>query len=245
MTEQVFRQDAYLKHCEATVFAVNERGGIVLDRTVFYAASGGQPGDRGVLVMADGAEIAIATTVYDADKQTIVHVPAAPGSLPAAGARVTARLDWPTRHRHMRVHTALHLLCSLVPFPVTGGQIGADGGRLDFDISDPEAVDKDDLTARLNALIAAGHGVSERWISAAEMAANPHLVRTLSVKPPMGAGKVRLVSIGIDGAVDLQPCGGTHVRSTAEIGGLVVDRIENKGKQNRRIRIALLDGAPA
>jgi len=245
MTEQIFRNDAYSHECPARVVAVNERGGIVLDRTVFYATSGGQPGDAGVLVLEDGREIAIATTVYDADKTTIVHVPAEAGEAPPVGVRVTARLDWARRHRHMRVHTALHLLCSLVPFPVTGGQIAADGGRLDFDIADPEAVKKDELTARINELIAADHRLSERWISDAEMEANPQLVRTMSVKPPMGAGRVRLVSIGEEGSVDLQPCGGTHVRSTGEIGGVAVDKIENKGKQNRRIRIVLLDQPPA
>ncbi len=244
MTEKVYHQDAYQRECEATVLAVNERGGFVLDRTVFYATSGGQPGDKGVIVTADGTEIAIATAVYDADKETIVHVPAMPGDVPPVGSKVTVRLDWAARHRHMRVHTALHLLCSLVPFPVTGGQIAADGGRLDFDIDNPEAVNKDDLTAGINALIAADHRLSERWISDEEMAANPQLVRTMSVKPPMGSGRVRLVAIGEGGAVDLQPCGGTHVRSTGEIGGIVVDKIENKGKQNRRIRITLLDSAP-
>ncbi len=244
MTEQIFRIDAYSHECPATVVAVNERGGIVLDRTVFYATSGGQPGDSGVLVLEDGREIVIATTVYDADKHTIVHVPAEPGEAPPVGAQVTARLDWNRRHRHMRVHTALHLLCSLVPFPVTGGQIAADGGRLDFDIADPEAVNKEELTAKINELIAADHPLSERWISDAEMEANPQLVRTMSVKPPSGAGRVRLISIGEGGVVDLQPCGGTHVRSTGEIGGVVVEKIENKGKQNRRIRIALVDQPP-
>ena len=159
--------------------------------------------------------------------------------MPAAGDQVSLKLDWDTRHRHMRVHTALHLLCSLVPFPVTGGQIAADGGRLDFDIDNPELVDKDDLNARLAELISADHPVSQRWISDAELEANPDLVRTMSVKPPMGSGKVRLVAIGEDGSVDLQPCGGTHVRSTGEIGGIQVTKIENKGKQNRRIRLAL------
>ena len=245
MTEQLYRADAYLQTCQARVLGTSERGGIVLDRTVFYPTSGGQPGDAGVLVAAGGRPFAVATAVYDADKATIVHVPATAGDVPETGALVTARLDWPTRHRHMRVHTALHLLCALVPFPVTGGQIAADGGRLDFDIADPDAVSKEDLTARINALIAADHRLGERWISDEEMAANPQLVRTMSVKPPMGAGRVRLVAIGENDAVDLQPCGGTHVRSTAEIGGIAVERIENKGKQNRRIRLALLDGPPA
>jgi misacylated tRNA(Ala) deacylase len=152
---------------------------------------------------------------------------------------VIATLDWDQRHKFMRVHSALHLLCSLIPFPVTGGQIGAGDGRLDFDIQDAGALNKDDLSAQLNALVAADHPISERWISDEELDANPGLVRTMAVKPPRGSGRVRLVAIGTDGSVDLQPCGGTHVRSTAEIGQVAVTKIEKKGKQNRRVRIAL------
>lgn len=238
MTEQLYRADAYLRDCTARVLAVNERGGIVLDRTVFYASAGGQPGDAGVLEIDGGGSCPIATTVYDADKTTIVHVPAEGAAAPAAGQSVRAVLDWTTRAKLMRMHTGLHLLCALVKFPVTGGQVGAAEGRLDFDIEDASLVDKDQLTADLNALIAADHPVSERWISDAELEANPHLVRTMAVKPPMGTGRVRLVLIGEDGAVDMQPCGGTHVRSTGEIGPVAVTRIEKKGKLNRRIRVA-------
>src|SRR5881394_3703736 len=238
MTEQLYRTDAYLRDCTARVLAVNERGGIVLDRTVFYAAAGGQPGDKGSLEVDGGGTCPIATTVYDADKATIVHV-AADGSVrPAPGQSVRAVLDWDTRSKLMRMHTTLHLLCALVKFPVTGGQVNPDDSRLDFDIEDASAVDKDKLTADLNALIAADHPVSERWITDAELAANPQLVRTMAVKPPMGSGRVRLVVIGEGGAVDLQPCGGTHVKSTGEIGKIAVTRIEKKGKLNRRIRIA-------
>lgn len=236
-TEQLFRSDAYLRDCTANVLAINERGGIVLDRTVFYPMAGGQPGDRGGLELDGGSTCPIATTVYDAER-AIVHVPAEGAAVPPVGSGVRLVLDWDMRHRHMRMHTALHLLCSLVKFPVTGGQIGADEGRLDFDITDASAVDKDGLTAALNALVAADHPVSQRWITEEELDANPHLVRTMSVKPPRGAGRVRLVVIGENGSVDLQPCGGTHVRSTAEIGQIAVSRIEKKGKQNRRIRIA-------
>jgi misacylated tRNA(Ala) deacylase len=236
MTEQLYRTDPYLKDCQAKVVAINDRGGIVLDRTVFYPSAGGQPGDKGSLRIK-GTECPIATTVWDTDKVTIAHVPSDGAVPPQVGDAAHAALDWDTRYKHMRMHTALHLLCSLIKFPVTGGQIGAEEGRLDFDISDPSAVEKDRLTADLNALVAAGHPVSERWISDAELEANPHLVRTMSVKPPMGSGRVRLVVIGDNGAVDLQPCGGTHVRSTAEIGRLAVAKIENKGKQNRRVRI--------
>jgi misacylated tRNA(Ala) deacylase len=238
MTEQLYRSDAYMRECTARVLTVNERGGIVLDRTVFYAAAGGQPGDKGALELAGGAGCPIATTVYDADKTTIVHVPAEGAARPAAGEPVRAVVDWSFRSPLMRMHTTLHLLCSLVKFPVTGGQVNPDDSRLDFDIDDPSAVDKERLTAELNALIAADHPVTERWITDAELEANPGLVRTMSVKPPMGTGRVRLVVIGEGGSVDMQPCGGTHVRRTGEIGPVVVTKIEKKGKLNRRIRVS-------
>ena len=238
MSSALFRDDAYRQSCEATVQAINERGGIVLDQTVFYAAGGGQPGDAGTMSF-DGQTCAIATTVYDADRSTIVHVPAEGAAAPQPGTKVELELDWAQRHKFMRVHTALHLLCSIIKFPVTGGQIGAGDGRLDFDIADAGAIDKDEVAARLNELIVADHAVSERWITDAELEANPGLVRTMSVKPPMGSGKVRLVAIGEDGAVDLQPCGGTHVRSTAEIGSVTIPKVEKKGRQNRRVRLSL------
>jgi misacylated tRNA(Ala) deacylase len=238
MTEQLYRADAYQRDCNARVLGVNERGGIILDRTVFYAAAGGQPGDKGAIELEGGGSCPIATTVYDSDKTGIVHVAAAGSSLPAVGQTVRALLDWDTRHRLMRMHTCLHLLCSLVKFPVTGGQVNTDDSRLDFDIEDPSKVDKDTLTRELNALIAADHPVSDRWISDAELEANPSLVRTLSVKPPMGTGRVRLVVIGEGGSIDLQPCGGTHVKRTGEIGAVAITKIENKGKMNRRIRVS-------
>lgn len=237
-TERLHVADAYLKDCEATVTGINERGGLLLDRTVFYATGGGQPGDSGRLSAPDRAPVIIATTVHG--DGNIVHVPAEAGPLPAEGDTVRAEIDWERRHRHMRVHTLLHLMLSLVPFPMTGGQIGTDGGRIDFDISDPDKVTKDGLTEALNRLIAEDHPVSERWISDEELLDRPDLVRTMSVKPPMGTGRVRLVQIGADGAVDLQPCGGTHVRSTKEIGPVEVTKMEKKGRLNRRIRVALL-----
>jgi misacylated tRNA(Ala) deacylase len=237
MTELLFRTDAYLRETPAKVLLVSDGGGIVLDRTVLYASAGGQPGDRGVVVHA-GGECPIATTVYDAaDKSTVVHLAAEGAPRPRAGDAVTIAVDWDHRHKLMRMHTALHLLCSLVKHPVTGGQVGVDEGRLDFDIEDAAAADKDALTAGLMALIHADHPVSERWITDAELAAKPTLVRTMSVKPPTGTGRVRLVAIGEGGSVDLQPCGGTHVRSTAEIGRVAVTKIEKKGRINRRIRV--------
>lgn len=235
-TEELFRADAYRKSCDATVFEVNGRGGVVLDRSVFYAAGGGQPGDAGMLGRADGFAAAVATTVYG-DSGEIVHVLGEDAARPAVGDVVTATLNWPRRHRHMRMHTALHLLSVLLPYPVTGGQIGVDEGRLDFDI--PEAgLDKDALTEELARLIAADHPVSDQWITDAELDQNPGLVKTMSVQPPRGAGKVRLIKIG---DIDLQPCGGTHVASTAEIGDVFVAKLEKKGRQNRRVRLRFRD----
>ena len=236
MTELLFREDAYLKSVNAVVQSINERGGIVLDKTNFYATAGGQPGDKGTMAF-NGKPIEIATTIYD-EMKNVVHVPASAGDLPGPGAAVTLTLDWRTRYRNMRAHTMMHLLCACVPYPVTGGSISDDGGRIDFDIPEGQIPDKEELAARINQLILEDHKVSFRWISDEEMEANLHLVRTMSVKPPMGTGKVRLVMIGDEGKVDLQPCGGTHVKSTAEIGPVRVSKIESKGKINRRIRLA-------
>jgi misacylated tRNA(Ala) deacylase len=233
-TELLFRADPYLAEAEATVLSVNDRRGIVLDRTVFYATGGGQPGDAGRLSREGGAPITIATAVYGEDKAEIVHVPGEAAPLPEPGERVTAALDWERRYRHMRIHTGLHLLSVVLPFPVTGGAVGAEEGRLDFDLEGGEVPAKEEIEERLNALIAADHLVSQEWITDEELLANPGLVKTMKVKPPMGSGRVRLIRIG---DIDLQPCGGTHVRSTAEIGRLAVGRMESKGRQNRRVRI--------
>jgi misacylated tRNA(Ala) deacylase len=239
MTILLFREDAFLKTTEAIVLSVSERGGIVLDQTNFYAAAGGQPGDIGTMTFG-GKTIAIASTVYD-EAKNIVHVPASNDVLPATGDKVTLKLDWGIRYRNMRAHTMMHLLCACVPFPVTGGSISEDGGRIDFDIPEGRIPDKEALAARINQLITENHAVTFRWIKDEEMEANLHLVRTMSVKPPMGTGKVRLVMIGVEGRVDLQPCGGTHVHATGEIGPIRVAKIENKGKINRRIRLAFAE----
>ncbi|NQV22392.1 MAG: alanyl-tRNA editing protein [Rhodospirillales bacterium] len=236
-TLEQFREDAYLKVCEAAVVGVNDRGGIVLDQTVFYPLGGGQPGDSGVLRRADGSEIKIALTVYDKDTGEIVHVPEEGEPRPAEGERVTAQIDWDRRHKMMRMHTAMHLLCSLVPCPVTGGQVGDEKSRLDFDMGDYQA-DKQALTDALNALVTADHPVGASWISDEDLDAQPDLVRTMSVQPPRGSGRVRLIDVG-NGAVDLQPCGGTHVARTGEIGRVRIGKIENKGKHNRRVNILL------
>ncbi len=234
MTRFLFRDDAYLSSTPATVLEVTAEGGVVLDQTVFYAASGGQPGDSGRLVLADGTSLVIATAIHpDGDKTRIVHVPSEGQTLPAVGDTVTAELDWDRRHRLMRMHTALHLLSVVFPFPVTGGQIGEDKGRLDFDMPEvPENLDA--LAAELNAMIAADHPVTSEWITDAEMEERADLIKTMKVKPPMGQGRVRLVRIG---DVDLQPCGGTHVASTGEIGAVALGKIEKKGKQNRRVSL--------
>jgi len=236
-TECLFRDDSYLKECTARVVAVTEQGGIVLDRTVFYANSGGQPGDSGALSTADGKTVPIANAVYtDAAKSEIAHVPAAGAPALSVGDAVSVAIDWDRRHARMRMHTALHLLSAVLPYAVTGGSVGEAESRLDFDI--PEAgLDKDAIAAKVNEMIASGAAVSDRWISDAELEANPGLVKTMSVKPPMGTGRVRLIEIA---GLDLQPCGGTHVRNVAEIGPVRVTQIEKKGKQNRRVRIALV-----
>jgi misacylated tRNA(Ala) deacylase len=235
MTERLFLEDSYLANASATVISAGPEG-IVLDRTPFYARSGGQPGDAGTLLWA-GGEAAIADTIKG-DGETILHVPAADAALPAVGAAVEAAIDWPRRQRLMRMHTTLHLLCSLIPgAAVTGGQIGLDKSRLDFDLPEPPA--KAELESDLNALIAADHLVSHEWVDETVLDSDPGLVRTLSVKPPRGGGRVRLVRIGsAEAPVDLQPCGGTHVSHTGEIGTMLVLKIENKGRQNRRITVA-------
>ncbi|MBT7361451.1 MAG: alanyl-tRNA editing protein [Rhodospirillaceae bacterium] len=240
-TDTVFRDDAYAKTCDATIVSVNDLGGIVLDRTVFYPTGGGQPGDSGFLRLADGASIEMATTVKgreeDGGPDVIVHVPAEGQVSPTPGTKVTAEIDWARRHRMMRVHTCLHLLSAVVEFPVTGGQVNDGKGRLDFAI--PESnLDKGEITAKLNELIAGNHAVDQDWITDAELAAQPDLVKTMSVKPPSGAGQVRLIRIA---GQDLQPCGGTHVANTSEIGPVTVTKIESKGRQNRRVAISLND----
>jgi misacylated tRNA(Ala) deacylase len=234
-TDCLFREDSYLQDCNATVVGLTDAGGLVLDRTVFYAASGGQPADRGALTTASGDAVAIAGASYaDADKSVIAHLPAAASPQLKVGEPVRGAIDWELRYARMRMHTALHLLSAVLPFPVTGGAVGEREGRLDFDI--PEAgLDKDEITSKLAEMIAADAEVRSRWITDTELAAQPNLVKTMSVKPPMGTGRVRLIEIV---GLDLQPCGGTHVRRTSEIGAVRITQIEKKGKLNRRVRIA-------
>lgn len=237
MTEPLYRADAYLRDADGVVTATTERGGVVLDAAIFYPTGGGQPGDAGRLTW-EGGEMAVATCVKGEDDE-IVLVPPEGATLPEPGTRVRQELDWETRHRHMRVHTAMHLLSVILPLPVTGGAISADKGRLDFAMEEP-IEDKEALEAELNALIARDLEVGEDWITDAELDANPDLVKTMSVQPPRGAGRVRLVRIGSgDAQVDLQPCGGTHVARTGEIGRVRIGKVEKKGRLNRRVNIHL------
>lgn len=232
MTRELFREDSYLKSCAATVVAAGPDW-VALDATVFYPMGGGQPGDTGALVLADGTRASVIDTRKG--EAGIQHM-LAPGTVPPAiGTALTAEIDWDRRHKHMRMHTCLHLLCAVIPAGVTGGQIGADRSRLDFDPGEV-VFDKAAIEAGLNRLIAEDHAVAPRWIDEAELDAKPELVRTMSVKPPRGAGKVRLLDVA---GVDLQPCGGTHVARTGEIGRVTVEKIESKGKRNRRVVVAL------
>ena len=236
MTQPLFRDDAYCRSASGTVTALTEEGGIVLDATIFYPTAGGQPGDSGQLTW-DGGQMKIATTLKG-EGDDIVLVPAEPAPMPPVGTVVTQEIQWDRRHRLMRVHTALHLLSVVIPLPVTGGSIGVDKGRLDFDM--PEAPsDKEALEAELNDLIAGDHRVTDEYITDAELDANPELVKTMSVQPPRGVGDIRMIRVA---DIDYQPCGGTHVKNIGEIGRIRVSKIENKGRQNRRVHLIFDDG---
>lgn len=236
MTEELFRDDGYRQSCEATVVSVDERG-IILDCTVFYATGGGQPGDTGILETADGQRVEIVDCIKDAEKGDHLHVLAENALGLTAGDTVTASINWERRHHHMRMHSALHLLCAVVEGGVTGGSVGEAKSRLDFDLPDTN-LDKEQINADLNRLIQEDHPVGISVISEDELNANPEMVRTMSVQPPRGQGGVRVIEIQ---DTDLQPCGGTHVKSTGEIGPVRVGKIENKGRHNRRINIHLED----
>ncbi|HEX6928145.1 MAG TPA: alanyl-tRNA editing protein [Gammaproteobacteria bacterium] len=231
-SQPLFQEDAYRRECAATVVAVRD-GGVVLDRTVFYPLGGGQPGDTGVLCTSAGHELAVTDTRKDRDSGEILHVCDATDVQP--GDTISAAIDWPRRYRHMRIHTCLHLLSAVIVAPVTGGQVGDGYGRLDFDLSD--APDSLDVEARLNALIAHDAAVRFRWITDAELDAHPELVKTMSVQPPRGHGRIRLVDVE---NIDLQPCGGTHVARTGEIDAVRIVKMDKKGRQNRRVRIELV-----
>ena len=237
MTERLFQCDAYLKVCAATVIA-SHADGIILDRTVFYPLGGGQPGDTGLLRLHRG-EISIVDTRHGREGQ-LIHVPAPDSRVPDVGDKVEAVIDWDRRYAHMRMHTGLHLLGVALPYGVTGGNITAVRSRLDFDM--PESVDKAETQTQLNRLIRENHPVDSFWIDEDELEARPELIRTLSVRPPRGVGKIRLLRIT---DIDLQPCGGTHVRTTGEIGPMKVTRIEKKGRRNRRVYLEFDNGRDA
>jgi len=241
VTRTAFLDDPYLTVCEGTVLAVSPSG-IILDETNFYATSGGQPGDSGHLERADGSIIRIATTVPGETKQEIVLVPAEGEPLPAVGEKLTGHIDWQRRYNLMRMHTACHVLSVVCPYPITSASVGPDESRVDFDI--PEAgLTKEDVTRQMMEIINANHPVTSAWIAEAELDANPGIVKSKNVRPPRGAGRIRLVIIGENASVDSQPCGGTHVSETGEVGELHVAKIEKKGRENRRFRIKF--GPPA
>jgi len=227
MTQERFRENGYLKTLEVLVTQIDDRG-VQFDQTIFYPTGGGQPGDSGSMTLADGTSLPIADTQKDGDE--LIHLLEESPTSVKVGDKVTINLDWDRRYKHMRMHSCMHMLCALIDAPVTGGSIQADKARLDFDLAEP--VDKEKLTSALNALIQADHKMQISWISDEELDAKPDLVRTMSVKPPRGSGKIRLINFE---GIDLQPCGGTHVASTAEIGKVRVKKIEKKGKQNRRV----------
>ena len=237
--EPLFRTDAYLKNCQAVVTHAGPEG-VRLDRTIFYPNGGGQPGDTGIMRWSGGEAPISDTRKWRAENEPedVLHVLPEGTALPSPGTSVELILDWDRRHAHMRMHTCLHLLSAIFrDAAVTGGQVGAEKSRLDFDIPAGQTLDKDQITAELNRLIGEAHPVNQNWITDEELVAKPELVRTMSVKPPMGHGRIRLLAIGEN--IDLQPCGGTHVQNTAEIGPVEVIKIESKGKQNRRIVVAL------
>ena len=239
-TTALFRDDFYLSTNEAVVTAVHQDGGIELDQTCFYATSGGQPGDSGFLERADGSRIALGPAMTGATKDIILHRPLEGEALPIVGEAVVAHIDWARRYKLMRMHTACHLLSVVCPYPITGAAVGEDDSRVDFDMT--ETIDKDEVTARLMTLVAENHPIFVQWITDAELAANPGIVKSKNVRPPMGLGRVSLVCIGENSAIDSQPCGGTHVSETQEVGAIHIAKIEKKGKENRRFRIRF--GAP-
>jgi misacylated tRNA(Ala) deacylase len=235
MTNALFRDDFYLSTTEAIVTEIGQDGGIRLDQTCFYATSGGQPGDCGFFERADGSRVEIATTRHGETKDIIIHVPAAGEQSPLVGEKLVLHVDWPRRYRLMRMHTACHILSVVCQFPITGAAVGEEDSRVDFDMS--ETIDKDAVTAAMMALVDGNHPIYLQWITDAELAANPDIVKSKNVRPPVGLGRVSLVCIGEEAAIDSQPCGGTHVSETQEVGAIYIAKIEKKGKENRRFRI--------
>ncbi len=242
-TTALYRDDFYLATCEAVVTVIHDDGGIELDQTCFYATSGGQPGDTGFLERADGSKIALDLTRHGASKEVILHMPAVGEPVPLVGEKLVLHVDWPRRYKLMRMHTACHLLSVVCQYPITGAAVGEDESRVDFDMA--ETIDKDAVTAEMMRLMRENHPVFLQWITDAELAANPGIVKSKNVRPPLGMGRVSLVCIGENSAVDSQPCGGTHVSETQEVGAIHIAKIEKKGKENRRFRIRFGAAEPA
>lgn len=240
-SQLLFRDDFYLAATEAVVTSIHEDGGVEFDRTCFYATSGGQPGDTGFIERADGSRIMLGQARHGATKDIVIHVPLEGQPQLVVGEQVTLQIDWPRRFNLMRMHTACHLLSVVCPYPVTGAAVGEEDARIDFDVTEP--MDKDEVTARLMELVTADHPVYVQWITDEELAANPGIVKSKNVRPPVGLGRVSLVCIGENSSIDSQPCGGTHVARTSEIGAIHIAKIEKKGKENRRFRIRF--GEPA
>lgn len=239
-TTALYREDFYLSTCEAVVTAVHDNGGIEVDQTCFYATSGGQPGDTGFLEREDGSKIALGMTRHGQTKDIIVHTPLEGEALPRVGETLVMHVDWPRRYKLMRMHTACHLLSVVCPYPITGAAVGEEESRVDFDMA--ETIDKDAVTAELMRLVGENYPIYLQWITDEELTANPGIVKSKNVRPPIGMGRVSLVCIGENSAVDSQPCGGTHVSETQEVGAIHIAKIEKKGKENRRFRIRF--GAP-
>ena len=239
--DALYRDDFFLSPAEAVVTAVHEDGGIELDRTCFYATSGGQPGDTGFLERSDGSKIQLGQTRHGAAKDVVIHVPLEGEPQPLVGEKLVMHVDWPRRYKLMRMHTACHLLSVVCQYPITGAAVGEEESRVDFDMTD--VIDKDEVTAKLMELVNQNHPVYVQWIRDEELAANPGIVKSKNVRPPMGLGRVSLVCIGEDSSIDSQPCGGTHVSETQEVGAIYIAKIEKKGKENRRFRIRF--GEPA
>ena len=235
-TKPLFIDDAYLTACEAAVVGLTQEGGIVLDQTNFYATSGGQPGDTGFLERSDGSQIKIQTTITGSTKAEIILVPEAEQEIPEIGENLVCHIDWERRYALMRMHTACHLLSVVCPYPITGAAVNIDDSRVDFDLSQA-IVTKEEITEKLMQLVEENHSVYTQWITESELEANPEIVRSKNVRPPKGLGDVRLVCIGENATIDSQPCGGTHVTETGEVGEIHIGKIEKKGKENRRFRI--------
>lgn len=231
----LYRDDFYLSTCEAVVTAVHEDGGIELDQTCFYATSGGQPGDTGFFERVDGSKVKLGQAKHGATKDIVIHMPLEGQARPKIGEKLVLHIDWPRRYKLMRMHTACHLLSVVCSYPITGAAVGEEESRVDFDMTD--TIDKDDVTAKLMDLVNQNHPVYLQWITDEELAANPGIVKSKNVRPPVGLGRVSLVCIGENSAIDSQPCGGTHVSETQEVGQIHIAKIEKKGKENRRFRI--------